>query len=504
MPDVETPDALRDDLRAAWHRYIDVLVPLRPALHRVLSPAGWHHLGRRGPGAGHAAPCLRPLGRDQPTRPRRASLPAAHRDERLDRYDSPSRARDRIVARGPGAAPRGRRKSGDGQCRARRERAPPPGPLAAGACRARAEGGLRHAHRRDRQPARHHCGSGEGGAASRERPPARRPGRGGPSASGAVTRAGRSLHRTLQRAGRRRPGGAHARGRLRPRTSATRSMSVVATPPAARRTSCTRSCTGTTSGRRRRGRSRCGSSGRTSRGSPSSSCWPLAGDKRPSRWSSASRKPTAGSRASARTGSVPRPCERWARCSAFRYARESIALPRRLRARTGPSSLPARDLPRSRAMAAIDSLLGIVQMKKASGLLLTSDEVPSLLLDGARVSLTMAPLTAGLLADLLGSVLGPAQREALARDGSVEDTYSSQQHGSYAVRAQSVGRQGHADAHRRRLCRRRTGARRAARRTGTRLRGRAGDRSSIRRSHAAPRTSSFPPTPGRCCAWMAA
>jgi RNA polymerase sigma-70 factor (ECF subfamily) len=34
MPDVETPDALRDDLRAAWHRYIDVLVPLRPALHR--------------------------------------------------------------------------------------------------------------------------------------------------------------------------------------------------------------------------------------------------------------------------------------------------------------------------------------------------------------------------------------------------------------------------------------------------------------------------------------
>jgi RNA polymerase sigma-70 factor, ECF subfamily len=34
MPDVETPDALRDDLRATWHRYIDALVPLRPALHR--------------------------------------------------------------------------------------------------------------------------------------------------------------------------------------------------------------------------------------------------------------------------------------------------------------------------------------------------------------------------------------------------------------------------------------------------------------------------------------
>jgi RNA polymerase sigma-70 factor (ECF subfamily) len=34
MADVETPDTLRDDLRAAWHRYVDTLVPLRPALHR--------------------------------------------------------------------------------------------------------------------------------------------------------------------------------------------------------------------------------------------------------------------------------------------------------------------------------------------------------------------------------------------------------------------------------------------------------------------------------------
>ncbi|HJW71007.1 MAG TPA: sigma-70 family RNA polymerase sigma factor [Candidatus Binatia bacterium] len=34
MPDVEIPDTLRDDLRAAWHRYVDMLVPLRPDLHR--------------------------------------------------------------------------------------------------------------------------------------------------------------------------------------------------------------------------------------------------------------------------------------------------------------------------------------------------------------------------------------------------------------------------------------------------------------------------------------
>src|SRR2546426_338316 len=33
MADLELPDGLRDDLRAAWHRYIDLLAPLRPALH---------------------------------------------------------------------------------------------------------------------------------------------------------------------------------------------------------------------------------------------------------------------------------------------------------------------------------------------------------------------------------------------------------------------------------------------------------------------------------------
>jgi len=33
MADLELPDALRDDLRAAWHRYIDLMAPLRPALH---------------------------------------------------------------------------------------------------------------------------------------------------------------------------------------------------------------------------------------------------------------------------------------------------------------------------------------------------------------------------------------------------------------------------------------------------------------------------------------
>jgi RNA polymerase sigma-70 factor (ECF subfamily) len=33
MADPELPDALRDELRASWHRYVDLLAPLRPDLH---------------------------------------------------------------------------------------------------------------------------------------------------------------------------------------------------------------------------------------------------------------------------------------------------------------------------------------------------------------------------------------------------------------------------------------------------------------------------------------
>jgi RNA polymerase sigma-70 factor (ECF subfamily) len=44
MGDVELPGALRDELRAAWHRYLDLLAPLRPALHgycRRLTGSAW-------------------------------------------------------------------------------------------------------------------------------------------------------------------------------------------------------------------------------------------------------------------------------------------------------------------------------------------------------------------------------------------------------------------------------------------------------------------------------
>src|SRR5205823_3376595 len=37
MADLELPDGLRDDLRAAWHCYVDLLAPLRPTLHGYCS-----------------------------------------------------------------------------------------------------------------------------------------------------------------------------------------------------------------------------------------------------------------------------------------------------------------------------------------------------------------------------------------------------------------------------------------------------------------------------------
>jgi RNA polymerase sigma-70 factor, ECF subfamily len=33
MGDADLPDGMRDELRTAWHRYVDLLTPLRPALH---------------------------------------------------------------------------------------------------------------------------------------------------------------------------------------------------------------------------------------------------------------------------------------------------------------------------------------------------------------------------------------------------------------------------------------------------------------------------------------
>jgi twitching motility protein PilT len=89
----------------------------------------------------------------------------------------------------------------------------------------------------------------------------------------------------------------------------------------------------------------------------------------------------------------------------------------------------------------IDPLLGIVAMKKASGVVLATDQVPSLLMGGARSPLTMPPLTAAMMEDLLAELLSAEDRTTLESLGSVETTYRSAEQGSFVVRARQSGEQ---------------------------------------------------------------
>jgi twitching motility protein PilT len=89
-------------------------------------------------------------------------------------------------------------------------------------------------------------------------------------------------------------------------------------------------------------------------------------------------------------------------------------------------------------MAAIDSLLGIAEMKKASGVALASGEVPALLTGGGRTPLTMPPLSSIMLDALVAELLDEGQREQLAQGQSVETEYRTAQ-GSFIVKARSTG-----------------------------------------------------------------
>jgi twitching motility protein PilT len=71
-------------------------------------------------------------------------------------------------------------------------------------------------------------------------------------------------------------------------------------------------------------------------------------------------------------------------------------------------------------MAAIDSLLGILQLKNADGMVLATDEVPALLMGGARTPLTMPALSGSALAVFVEELLGPELRAALDATGGVE------------------------------------------------------------------------------------
>src|SRR6059058_101684 len=64
-------------------------------------------------------------------------------------------------------------------------------------------------------------------------------------------------------------------------------------------------------------------------------------------------------------------------------------------------------------MPAIDGLLALVEIQKASGLVLVTGEVPALLVGGATRPLSMPALAPALFDALIDELLDPEQRERL-------------------------------------------------------------------------------------------
>jgi twitching motility protein PilT len=86
-------------------------------------------------------------------------------------------------------------------------------------------------------------------------------------------------------------------------------------------------------------------------------------------------------------------------------------------------------------MAAIGSLLGIVDMKKADGLILATDEVPALLVRGGGTNpLKMPPLEGSVLAAILDELLRPDIRAQLEAAGRVETSHDAGALGTFALR----------------------------------------------------------------------
>jgi twitching motility protein PilT len=90
-------------------------------------------------------------------------------------------------------------------------------------------------------------------------------------------------------------------------------------------------------------------------------------------------------------------------------------------------------------MAAIDALLGIVQMKKADGLSLASGEVPALLSGGGKVPLTMPPLAGPMLELFVDELLDAELRATLDRTGVAESTYAPAGGERFALRVRRQG-----------------------------------------------------------------
>ena len=91
-------------------------------------------------------------------------------------------------------------------------------------------------------------------------------------------------------------------------------------------------------------------------------------------------------------------------------------------------------------MPAIDGLLALVEMQKASGLVLVTGEVPALLVGGATRPLSMPALAPAMFDALIDEVLDPEQRERLRDQATVELVYrSARNNTAFNVTAQSTG-----------------------------------------------------------------
>src|SRR5689334_18902889 len=76
-------------------------------------------------------------------------------------------------------------------------------------------------------------------------------------------------------------------------------------------------------------------------------------------------------------------------------------------------------------MAAIDGLLALMDMQKASGLVLETGRVPALLVGDATRPLSMPPLEPATFRALVDEILDPAQRDRLREQATVDLVYRS-------------------------------------------------------------------------------
>jgi Tfp pilus assembly pilus retraction ATPase PilT len=76
-------------------------------------------------------------------------------------------------------------------------------------------------------------------------------------------------------------------------------------------------------------------------------------------------------------------------------------------------------------MAAIGSLLGIVDLRKADGLVLATGEVPALLVGDTLHPLAMPPLTASVLETMLGELLPPRSGGCWPRRGKLDGSHAA-------------------------------------------------------------------------------